>query len=92
MSQDRKQINDIVENLIEELRKLPDGYALSTWQLLSLAGYSSLSGNDLDLFAIHSSLFKVAKKANITLEMSAHDGLEEGLPFFLDYIVHNKRT
>ena len=91
MSQNHKQINDIAERLIEELRELPDGYALSTWQLLDLAGYSP-TGNNPDLFAIHSALFRAAKKANITLDMSAHDGLEEGLPFFLDYIVHNQRA
>ena len=42
-----------------------------------------------DLIDIHNALFRAAEANHITLDMSAHDGKLEGLPFNLDFIVHN---
>ena len=87
----RKESDVLIASLTEELRELPDGYTVSTTRLLKLAGYYS-AADDRDLLAIHSHLFKAARKARITLDISAHDGKDEGLPFDLDFVVHNQRA
>ena len=34
----RKANGDLIRSLVEKLRELPDGYAVSTWGLLELTG------------------------------------------------------
>jgi hypothetical protein len=51
------------------------------------AGYDDNKLSEGDLLAIHGALFRAAKASNITLDMSAHEGMEEGLPYNLDFIV-----
>ena len=88
----KEDLQYIVEDLIEELRECEDGTAIDTVHLLKSAGYDMSEFSHDDLFDIHFMLFRKAKENHITLDMSAHDGLVEGLPFHLDYIVHNKKA
>ena len=85
----KEDLQYIVEDLIDELRECENGTAFDTVQLLKSAGYDISEFDHDDLYDIHFTLFRKAKENHITLDMSAHDGMVEGLPFHLDYIVHN---
>ena len=54
------------------------------------AGYDVNKLSEGDLLDIHEALFSAAKASNITLDMSDHEGLVEGLPYNLDFIVRRK--
>ena len=54
------------------------------------ASYELNKLSEDDLFQIVEALSRAAKASNITLDMSAHDGMEEGMPFHLDFIVRRK--
>ena len=88
----KTDLRHIAENLIEDLRECEDGTDITTWQLVKAAGYDMDEFGEWDLFDVHDALFRAAKANHITLDMSAHDGLVEGLPYNLDFIVHNKRA
>ena len=85
----KEEINSIVEDLVEELRDCSDGTRISTALLLRQAGHEE-DFNPFDLISIHNGMFEEAAISNIVLDMSEHEGKVEGLPFNLDYIVHNK--
>ena len=80
-------VKNVAEQLLEKVRELPDGTDTTTSRLLTDCGY------DLDqlpvnfLFAVHYELYKSAEKAGILLDMSAHEGKVEGLPFNLDFVI-----
>ena len=82
----------IVNKLIDYLRECEDGTDITTWQLLRAADYDTEDFDTYDLMDIHDTLFKAAKDNHIILDMSAHENMVEGLPFNLDYIVHNKKA
>ena len=86
------ELRYIAEDLIEELRECEDGTDITTWQLLKTVGYDTDEFSDVDLAGIHMALFRAAKANHITLDMSAHEGKLEGLPYNLDFIVKNKRA
>lgn len=82
---------DEISYMIDLLREMEDGEATTTSMLLKEA----YGGDDLDegdLMDIHSELFTVAKANGIELDMSAHLGKLEGLPYNLDFVVHNKNA
>jgi len=86
----KEDIRNIAEDLVEELRECEDGTIISTSELAKQAGYDDL---DLeDLFALHDVLFRAARRNKIKLDMSAHDGMVEGLPFNLQFVVRNKKA
>ena len=84
-----EEIRPIVEDLVEELRECPDGTRITTALLLRQTGHEE-DFDPIDLIAIHNELFEAAKSSNMTLDMSEHESKAEGLPYNLDYIVHNK--
>ena len=86
----KADIRDIAEDLVEELRDLDDGTKISTRELAEQNWYDDLDEDDL--FELDDALRRAAKANKITLDMSAHKGLEEGLPFNLSFIVKNKRA
>ena len=44
-----------------------------------------------ELFDYHIAIYdEIEKRGNVMLDYSAHDGLIEGLPYNLDFIVHRK--
>lgn len=88
----KADLRHIAEDLIEDLRECEDGTDITTWQLVNSAGYEMNEFGEWDLFDIHDALFRAAKAHHITLDMSVHEGKVEGLPYNLDFIVHNKKA
>ena len=89
---DKNEIRQIVEIMIEELRECEDGTSTTTRDLLITQGYDADDLGFSDAMAIHNALCRLARQNHIILDMSAHDGLIEGLPYNLDFIVHNKNA
>ena len=84
---DKNKLEGIIPVLIERLNAAPDGYDITTAQLLQVAGYRLEDFEFMDLFDIHFALFEAAEKAGMTLDMSSHENKVEGLPFNLDFIL-----
>ncbi len=82
-----EELKTIVSSLIDKLKEVPEGYDTTTYLLLGDAGYDAESFDDEDLMNIHSELFNEASSSGLNLDMSAHFGKFEGLPYDLDYIV-----
>ncbi len=88
----KAELRDIVKDLVEELRDFPDGYEVTSGELLADFGYEPDKMEFQDLFYIHAAMFRAAKANHITLDMSKHDGQDEGLPWNLDFVVRNKKA
>lgn len=84
---DKAKLKEIIPVLIERLKVAPDGYDITSAQLLQKAGYSLDDFEFTDLFDIHFALFEAAENAGLTLDMSSHENKVEGLPFNLDFIL-----
>ena len=87
-----EEIRHIAEDMIEELRECEDGYVTTTARLAGAYGYGEEELGFFGMFDLNDALFRAAKANHITLDMSAHEGLVEGLPFNLDFVVHNKKA
>lgn len=85
----KEEIKIIAGDLVEELRECPDGTRITTSLLLRQAGHEE-DFDSIDMIDIHNELFGLAEANNITLDMSEHANKIEGLPYNLDYIIHNK--
>lgn len=83
----KTDLRRIVRAVNKKLRECEDGTDTTTCQLIMAAGYDDNKLSEGDLLDIHEALFRAAKTSKITLDMSAHDGMEEGLPYNLDFIV-----
>ena len=88
----KEELKYIADSLVEDLRECEDGTEITTCQLLHAAGYDISEFEWDNLFDIHDALFRAARANHITLDMSKHEGLEEGLPYNLDFIVHNRKA
>ena len=88
----QSELRHIAEDLIDELRELPDGTEITSWQLLKLGGYDPEEYSEEDLVEYHQYLLKTAKANHITLDMSKHEFRLEGLPYNLDFIVRNRKA
>ena len=62
------------------------------FQVIRDVGYDMDSFVEWGFFDVQTALFREAKANHITLDMSKHEGLEEGLLYNLDFIVHNKKA
>ena len=80
----------IVKDLYKYLHECEEGTDITTCQLLDAAGYKVDQFSEGDLMDINRELFKSAKANHIILDMSAHDGMVEGLPYNLDFIVRHE--
>ncbi len=89
MNNNDSELYCIVEALIDYLRECDDGTTISTAELLNRTGNPVTEFDQNELFSIHNALFKAAAENHIKLDMSAHDGMLEGLPFGLDFKVCN---
>ena len=83
----KTDLRRIVRAVNKKLRECEDGTDITTCQLVVETGYDVKRLSEGDLLDIHEALFRAAKTSKITLDMSAHEGLEEGMPFYLDFIV-----
>ena len=88
----KTELRYIAEDLVEELREMPDGTEITSWQLLKTGGYDPQDFNISELMDYHQYLFRAARANHITLDMSNHENKVEGLPFNLDFAVRNKRA
>ena len=88
----KTELRHIADDMIEELRELPDGYEITSGGLLKRYGYDPADMESSDLFEFHDALFRVAKANHITLDMSKHENKVEGLPWNLDFSVRNKKA
>ena len=88
----KEQIRHIAEDLVEELREMEDGTRISSVQLLQINNYDLDEFGEDGLFDFDNALRRAAKANHIFLDMSEHEGLFEGLPYNLDFIVKNKRA
>ena len=86
----KEQMKRIIDDMIEELRECEDGTVMTTAGLVNICGYEYMKG--LDLFELHDELFKSARANHITLDMSDHKDMIEGLSYNLDFVVRNKRA
>ena len=84
---DKTKLAEVITVLIERLQAAPDGYDITTAQLMQVAGYRLEDFEFMDLFDIHFALFEAAEKAGLTLDMSSDENKVEGLPFNLDFIL-----
>ena len=88
----KREIREIAEDLVEDLREAPDGYCITSAQLLRQNGYDLKEFGEKGLFYFHQALDRVAKANHIDMDMSAHDGKLEGLLYNLDFIVRNEQA
>ena len=72
----KREIREIAEDLVEDLREAPDGYCITSAQLLRQNGYDLKEFGEKGLFYFHQALDRVAKANHIDMDMSAHDGKE----------------
>ena len=85
-----REIREAAAMLAGALKDAPEGYETTTRRLLRDVGYGPDAFGEGDLTEIHSALFAQAEKEGICLDMSAHDGRLEGLPWDLDFAVRRK--
>ena len=85
-------LQQIAEDLVENLRECPDGYTTTTAALMRDAGYNLDEIDDMDLMRIDYLMRGLSSKNHIKLDDSAHKGKCVGLPFNLDFVVHNRRA
>lgn len=88
----REEIRHIAEALVDELRECEDGYITTTGRLAAALGYSEEKLGVMEKIDLHEALLRAAKANHITLDISSHDGKIEGLPFNLEFVVHNKKA
>ena len=86
----KEELRQIAESLIDDLRECKDGTETTTGILARSNGYDDMDMDDL--MELHDVLFRTAKAHHITLDMSAHEGKIEGLPYNLDFVVKNKKA
>ena len=87
-----EEIRHIAEDMVEGLRECEDGYITTSGRLAKDYGYGEEELGFVGMFDLHETLLRVAKANHITLDMSSHEGKVEGLPFNLDFVVHNKKA
>lgn len=92
MSSTNKELRQIAEELVEELRDLPDGTEITLSQLLAMYKNDADSYDVYELMCLHDALFRLARANHIKLDTSQHEGMEGGLFYNLEFVVHNKRA
>lgn len=84
--------NKLVQRTIEYILSLPDESNLTMRQSVLVACPEAEEDiNDTALFDLLDEISESVRKTGAVLDFSAHDGLVEGLPFNLDFIVRKKR-
>ena len=82
----RTKVKRIASEMLLTALKKPDGSEETTVSLLKDAGYEPLC-HDRELHELHNALFMAAKKEDVDLDMRKHDGLLEGLPYNLEFVI-----
>ncbi len=88
----KAELRSIAEDLIDDLREMPDGTEMTSLQLLKDGGYDPQNFGFSELVDYHQDLLREAKANHITLDMSKQEDKEEGSPYNLDFVVRNKKA
>lgn len=88
----KTELRHIAEDLVVELRELPDGTEITSGLLLKRIGYDPEELSEGELLGYHEALLRTAKTNPITLDMSKHENMSEGLLWNLDFVVRNKKA
>ena len=83
----------MINDIIEELREMPDGTETTVYRLVEQCGYDAkeLELND-EMFTVYSDLCKAARKAHIKLDWSAYKDMVVGLPYNIPFVVRNAKA
>ncbi len=89
-----QELDCMAEDLVEELREMPDGTETSAVRLIELGGYDPGEFDDSDIIAFHRALRRAARANHINLEILTKKRGDVGmiLPSDLVYAVHNDRA
>ncbi len=83
---------EVLDKVIEYVKTLPNGTHLSVRDALEYFGIDSLDlPSALNYCVLEEICAEVEKDTDIVLDFSSHNGLEEGLPFAMDFYVYHKR-
>lgn len=82
----RAKIKRIADDMLHAALKLPAGARATTVSLLRDAGYEVLC-HEKELPVLHNALIKAAKKADVDLDMSKHDGTALNQPYKLEFVI-----
>lgn len=86
------QTKELVQRTTDYILGLPDKTDITMYQAVMRACPEAESEiTDTVLFELHDAVLTAVEKTGTVLDFSAHDGLVEGLPFNLDFIVRKKR-
>lgn len=84
----------LMNKLADYVASLSDGTAITTAQAIgdvfSDFDFRTEAYSGISLFDIHDVLLQKLKERGIYPDMRAHNGLLEGLPYNLDFIIHHK--
>ena len=93
LSPDQKMMLD---KLADYVAGLPEGTSITTTQALGQVfpdfRYDAKKYCGMYLFDIHAVLLEKLEKRNVYPDISAHDGLLQGLPFNLDFVIRHMGT
>lgn len=88
----KDELENLVSLMIDDLYTFEDGTSITTLQLIQKVDYEPDEFSENELHEIHGMLFQKAEEVGIVLDMSQHEYKLEGLPYNLDFIVHNKNA
>ena len=82
----RAKIKRIADDMLKAALKRPAGSEASTVSLLKDAGYEELC-HEKELLALHNALLSAAKKADVELDLSKHEGAVDEKPYKLSFVI-----
>lgn len=85
-----KTVEELVNEIFEEIKRLPDGTEISTAQILDKL-YPDIELSTEDLFKIEKEVRKKSELEGIILDKSKYDGAFVGLPFNIPFIKNTKK-
>ena len=85
----KKEIKELAKELVEVLKKMPDGTETSSGRLLFENGYEPDKMDLGDLFVFDRELRRAAKANKLILDSSMYDGMDVGLPFNIEFVVYH---
>lgn len=80
--------SDIIEKVADYIESLPEGTRTTTLRAINEL-YPDI--NKIDAFDLHFDIAdEINRRKNVTLDMSEHDGMLEGLPQYLAFTVRKR--
>lgn len=89
----KRQMNEIIDRMVERIKELPAGAKTNTYQVFEQLYPDQMDSIDENVFFdMQEELFHALEKQKLYLDMSEHDGMAEGYPFYLDFTVYHKKA